>query len=125
LRVLRSSAPDRRGTRRALNDRYGIDGKTDIEDEPNLRRQQGIDPEVARRPLPPPAPSRPLVDQTGLTGRYDFKIICTAAEVRSAGTSTAPGVFTAMQEHLGLKLEPVNAPCDVLVIDNVERPSAN
>jgi uncharacterized protein (TIGR03435 family) len=34
-------------------------------------------------------------------------------------------MFTAIQEQLGLKLEPVKAPADVLVVDKVERPSAN
>jgi uncharacterized protein (TIGR03435 family) len=68
---------------------------------------------------------RPLVDQTGLAGRYDFKIVYTPDELRTADTNNAPGIFTAIQEQLGLKLEPVKAPCDVFVIDSVERPSAN
>jgi uncharacterized protein (TIGR03435 family) len=36
-----------------------------------------------------------------------------------------PGLFTAIQEQLGLKLEPVRAPADVVVIDKIEKPSAN
>jgi uncharacterized protein (TIGR03435 family) len=36
-----------------------------------------------------------------------------------------PSLFTAIQEQLGLKLEPMKAPVDVLVIDHVEKPSAN
>jgi uncharacterized protein (TIGR03435 family) len=68
---------------------------------------------------------RPLVDQTGLTGRYDFKIVYTPDELGGTDTNTAPSIFTAVQEQLGLRLEPVKAPCDVLVIDYVERPSAN
>jgi uncharacterized protein (TIGR03435 family) len=41
-------------------------------------------------------------------------------------SSTAPpDLFTAMQEQLGLKLESTKAPVDVLVIDHVEKPSAN
>jgi uncharacterized protein (TIGR03435 family) len=36
-----------------------------------------------------------------------------------------PGLFTAIQEQLGLKLEPLKAPADVLVIDKIQRPTAN
>jgi uncharacterized protein (TIGR03435 family) len=66
------------------------------------------------------------VDQTGLTGRYDFQLIWTADESRAPTDGTAPpGLFTAIQEQIGLKLEPVKAQIDVLVVDAVERPSAN
>ncbi|HWG16338.1 MAG TPA: TIGR03435 family protein [Acidobacteriaceae bacterium] len=68
---------------------------------------------------------RPAVDRTGLKGRYDFDLTWTADETRSAGSDAPPGLLTAIQEQLGLKLEPVKAPVDVLVIDKVERPGAN
>jgi uncharacterized protein (TIGR03435 family) len=69
---------------------------------------------------------RPAVDQTGLTGRYDFQLKWTADESRAPTDGTAPpGLFTAIQQQIGLKLEPAKAPVDVLVIDHVERPSAN
>jgi uncharacterized protein (TIGR03435 family) len=69
---------------------------------------------------------RPAVDQTHLTGRYDFQLKWTADESKAPPDGTAPpGMFTAIQEQLGLKLEPAKAPVDVLVIDKVERPSAN
>jgi uncharacterized protein (TIGR03435 family) len=69
---------------------------------------------------------RPAVDQTGLVGRYDFQLIWTADESRAPTDGTAPpGLFTAIQEQIGLKLEPVKAQIDVLVVDAVERPSAN
>jgi uncharacterized protein (TIGR03435 family) len=69
--------------------------------------------------------SRPVVDQTGLKGRYDFKLQWTIDEARSTDADAPPGLFTAIQEQIGLKLEAVKAPADVLVIDHVERPSAN
>jgi uncharacterized protein (TIGR03435 family) len=69
---------------------------------------------------------RPVVDQTGLAGRYDFLLKWTADESKAPTDGSAPpGMFTAIQEQLGLKLEPVKAPADVLVIDKIERPSAN
>jgi uncharacterized protein (TIGR03435 family) len=69
---------------------------------------------------------RPAVDQTGLAGRYDFQLKWLVDESRAPADGTVPpGLFTAIQEQLGLKLEPVKAPAGVLVIDKVERPSAN
>ena len=69
---------------------------------------------------------RPAVDQTGLTGRYDLQLKWTADESRAPTDGSAPpGLFTAIQEQIGLKLEPVMAPAEVLMIDTVERPSAN
>jgi uncharacterized protein (TIGR03435 family) len=72
---------------------------------------------------------KPVVDQTGLTGRFDFVLrwLPNDASVASlADPATAsPGMFTAVQEQLGLKIEAVRAPADVLVIDRVERPSEN
>ena len=79
---------------------------------------------------------RPVVDQTGLTGRYDFTLRWTPDETQFAGmgirvppptgdASAAPGLFTAIQEQLGLKFEATKAPVDVLVVDRAERPSDN
>jgi uncharacterized protein (TIGR03435 family) len=69
---------------------------------------------------------RPLVNQTGLKGRYDFDLRFTNDEQGGATDGSAsPGLFTAIQEQTGLRLEAVKAPADVLVIDKVERPGAN
>ncbi|HWG16331.1 MAG TPA: TIGR03435 family protein [Acidobacteriaceae bacterium] len=70
---------------------------------------------------------RPLVNQTGLTGRYDFNLKFTKDEqaAAAADTNAAPGLFTAVQEQLGLKLDAVKAPAPVLVVDAITRPSAN
>jgi uncharacterized protein (TIGR03435 family) len=70
-------------------------------------------------------PDRPIVDQTGLTGRFDIRLRYTYDESHAAGPDAPPGLFTAIQEQLGLKLEPVKAPVDVFVIDRVEKPSPN
>jgi uncharacterized protein (TIGR03435 family) len=69
--------------------------------------------------------SRVVVDQTMVTGPVDLRLEWsseTAAD-RPALSNGAPGIFTAVQEQLGLKLEPARGPVEVLVIDSVERPT--
>jgi uncharacterized protein (TIGR03435 family) len=72
-----------------------------------------------------PHVDRPVVDQTGLKGRYDFKLQWTVDEAQATDADAPPGLFTAIQEQIGLKLDPAKAPVDVLVIDHVEKPSPN
>jgi uncharacterized protein (TIGR03435 family) len=70
---------------------------------------------------------KPVLDQTNLKGRYDFDLRWTP-EDRSdeeAGANPPPGLFTAIQEELGLKLNATKGSAKVLVIDHVERPSEN
>jgi uncharacterized protein (TIGR03435 family) len=68
---------------------------------------------------------KPVVDQTGLVGRYDFILRWSPDDATADSPNAAPGLFTAVQEQLGLKLEPVKGPADVYVIDHVEKPSEN
>jgi uncharacterized protein (TIGR03435 family) len=75
---------------------------------------------------------RPVVDKTGLSGRYDFTLEWTPDETQFGGQgprenpeSTKPGLFAAIQQQLGLRLEATKGPVEVLVIDKVERPSEN
>lgn len=68
---------------------------------------------------------RPLVDHTGLTGKYDFAIHYTFDETHATDPHAPPGLFTAVQEQLGLKFQPTKAPVDVFVIDHIAPPSAN
>jgi uncharacterized protein (TIGR03435 family) len=63
-------------------------------------------------------------DQTGLKGNYSFTLRY-SDDVNSSPDSSEPSIYTALQEQLGLKLEPAKGPVDVLVIDHVERPSEN
>jgi uncharacterized protein (TIGR03435 family) len=68
---------------------------------------------------------RPVVDQTGLTAKYDFSLKWTPDAAQSDNADAPPDLFTAFQQQLGLKLETIKTPVDVLVIDRVEKPSAN
>ena len=68
---------------------------------------------------------RPVLDQTNLSGRYDFSLLWIPDPTRATATDTAPGLFTAVQEQLGLKLEATHAPTDVFVIDAATRPTQN
>jgi uncharacterized protein (TIGR03435 family) len=74
---------------------------------------------------------RPVVDRTGLAGEYDFSFTATSAkpffegEGPDTGDAAPPLIFTAIQEQLGLRLEPVKTAVQCLVLDEVERPSAN
>jgi len=67
---------------------------------------------------------RVVVDKTNLAGRYDLKLEWSADDA-PASDNSAPSLFTAIQEQLGLKLEPAREPVPVLVIDHVEAPSEN
>jgi uncharacterized protein (TIGR03435 family) len=66
----------------------------------------------------------PVIDQTGLTGAFDFKLDWTpAARLPVPDTDPAPGltVFQAVETQLGLKLESRKLPLPVIVVDHVER----
>ena len=68
---------------------------------------------------------RPVLDQTGLKGRYDFNLQWTPDDAQTTAPDPPPGLFTAIQDQIGLKLERVKAPADVLVIDKIARPGEN
>jgi uncharacterized protein (TIGR03435 family) len=79
---------------------------------------------------------RPVVDQTGLEGRFDFQLKWTPDETQFGGmgarvpspaddAAAPPDLFTAMQDQLGLKLQATKAAADVIVIDRVSKPSEN
>lgn len=70
---------------------------------------------------------RPVIDQTGLKGRYELTLNWTEDDgaLPGANTSNGPSLFTAIQEQLGLRLEATKGPVPVLVIDHAERPSEN
>jgi uncharacterized protein (TIGR03435 family) len=74
---------------------------------------------------------RPVIDKTGLTGVYNFTLDFSWQQI-SAGPSpggasepASPDIFTALQQQLGLKLEPARGQVSHLVVDHIERPSEN
>ena len=79
---------------------------------------------------------RPVIDHTGLQGRWDFILKWTPDESQFSGmgvkvpplsdaADAPPPLFTAIQEQIGLKLEATKAPVPVLVLDHIEKPSGN
>jgi uncharacterized protein (TIGR03435 family) len=79
---------------------------------------------------------RPVLDQTGLNGRFDFTLKWTPDDSQFGGmgakippptdsANAPPALYTAIQEQIGLKLDATKAPAEVLVIDHVEKPSEN
>lgn len=63
---------------------------------------------------------RPVVDFTGLTGRFDLALEWSPVEA-SAENATGPSVLTAIEEQLGLRLEPRKMPLEVLVVERVNK----
>jgi uncharacterized protein (TIGR03435 family) len=69
---------------------------------------------------------RPVVDRTGLTGTYDLKLEATPEwRIDSNPDPNEVSIFTAVKEQLGLKLEAQKAMIEILVVDHIEKPSAN
>ena len=80
---------------------------------------------------------RPVVDKTGIAGRFDLQLEFAPDQATpgvrppvpeepvGAGEPGGPSIFTAIQEQLGLRLIPGKGPVDVLVVERVERPSGN
>jgi uncharacterized protein (TIGR03435 family) len=70
---------------------------------------------------------RVVVDKTGLDGRFDLTLKYVSDDAVSAGPDapSGPSLFTALQEQLGLKLEPEKGPVEILVVDHIDLPSEN
>lgn len=95
---------------------------------------QGVQMEKLALMLSKIALGREVVDKTGLTGRYDFTLRFSPTEAMrpvingqmqalTPDEEALPSVFTAVQEQLGLRLEPEKGQVEGLVVDHVERPS--
>ena len=69
--------------------------------------------------LPGPL-GQPVLDKTGLSGRYELLL-----KYSPTDAGDLPSLPTALREQLGLTLESIQAPTDVIVIDHIERPTPN
>jgi uncharacterized protein (TIGR03435 family) len=61
-----------------------------------------------------------VLDRTGLTAAFDIRL-----QWAPDDDPSGPSIFAAVQEQLGLKLEPAKAPIEILVIDHAEKPAAD
>ncbi len=69
---------------------------------------------------------RPVLDRTGVSGRFDFSMEYDSDPPEPGHLPTVgPGIFAGLREQLGLRLQATKAPVEVLAIDNIERPSDN
>lgn len=68
---------------------------------------------------------RPVFDATNLTGQFEWELKWTPDSPDGSAPADGVSIFTAIQEQLGVKLEPARGPVDVLVIDRVTPPSDN
>lgn len=69
---------------------------------------------------------RPVLNRSGLSGPFHIELTWSPDEEPSqSSTPAGPSIFTAIQEQLGLKLQPAKAPVPTLVIDRAEKASAN
>lgn len=71
---------------------------------------------------------RPVFDRSKIQGRYDFTLQWMPENLRDVGSTdqpALPSLFTALEEQLGIKIEAIKAPVEVLIIDSAERPSEN
>lgn len=95
---------------------------------------------ASRRPLPYLAEyltsvlDRPVVDRTGLTGEFDLRLEHSQSSLTTPSSTdpnvpqvrnVGPPLFTAVEEQLGLKLQSARGPVEFLIIDRVQRPTAN
>ena len=70
------------------------------------------------------AASRPVLDKTGLEGRYGFFLFWTILSADAADAqagSGPPDFFAAVEQQLGLKLQPNREPVEILIVDHAER----
>jgi uncharacterized protein (TIGR03435 family) len=113
---LKESAPD------AVFSGYGgVNGRNQ-----SMKQTKADSADIAQAIANMFGPDRPVVDKTGLAGLYDFFIEATPEwRINNDPQPEDVSVFSAVQDQLGLKLEPQKAMIDILVVDHMDKPSPN
>ena len=93
-------------------------------------RDRGIPLDRLIRMILAPRVRRQVIDRTGLQGVFDVELQFRAPEQQAAAgaappASDLPPLEAAVEEQLGLKLQPIREATDVLIIDHIERPTSN
>lgn len=104
-------------------DKYhvGVNGRNQ-----SVELQQGTMGQLAESIPGAVLADRPVIDQTGLTGKYDIRLEATPYfRINNSPQPDDLSVFEAIQQQLGLKLEPQKEPIEVLVVDRIEKPTEN
>ena len=71
------------------------------------------------------AAGRVVIDKTGLKGDYEVTLRYMPQPSQNPPPDEPPSLFTAVEEQLGLRLQPDRAPLKILIIDRIERPTEN
>jgi uncharacterized protein (TIGR03435 family) len=97
-----------------------------MESRSGIIRSGGATMETLARMISGPA-GRRVVDKTGLSGYYEFALRYSTlpATLQSGAPDDPPSIFTALQEQLGLKLQPDRSTVRVVVLDRIDRPTPN
>src|SRR5262249_49174574 len=96
----------------------GVNGRNQYIDFQQVTMEQVVDS------LGAVGGDRPVIDKTGLTGKYDIRLEATPEfRINNNPQPDDLSIFNAIQQQLGLKLEPQKVPIEVLVVDHVEKPS--
>lgn len=108
----------------AASDAHGADtsvnGKSDHTDLTARNLSMALFAEVLSDQV-----QRTVIDKTGLAGNYDLTLQWSREDSRDTNVDTAPSIFTALPEQLGLKLQPAKGPVVTLVVDHVEMPAVD
>lgn len=103
------------------NDPTGVMGRPS---DTGRRIEGSVTMEFLARLLSNPA-GRLVVDQTGLAGNFSIALEWTPLGFTPPDDTASLSIFTAVQEQLGLKLEPIRAPVEKLVIEHAEKPDTD
>ncbi|HVW11988.1 MAG TPA: M56 family metallopeptidase [Bryobacteraceae bacterium] len=108
-------------------------GDTQITFNHGILQAKRVDMKTLARFLSEGQTGRPVIDETGIDGKFDFRLEWTPdpslnpaqPAIQAAPADAGISVFTALQQQLGLRLEPRSSPADALLVKRAELPSAN